>query len=471
MITTKQVRGVRTTASAFDEMYERWEPLYDLLGGTKTMRNKKKWLPQEPKESDEAYQCRVRRTFLYNAYKRTVKALVGGAFMRPVKISNVPKELEYLVDNADGCGQSITSVAATLAHHLLITGRAHPLVDMPSTEGGITKRQFDNGVRPYLNPIDPRSLIGWQATYNNGVEEIIEIRLVEQETSLDENYFEQLNESVRIIRPGSYEVHHGDKKGKYHFEEEGTFSLDYVPIVPIYEEKIATMVAEPPLEDLAWLNLRHWQSSSDQNNILHVVRVPLLLGTGFAEDEIENLVIGANSALFTNSENADLKYVEHQGNAIEAGRKDLEDLEKRMAHMGSDILTQKSVERQTASARQIDKAESLSTFQVILRNLERGLEDCFKVAGDWIGVDASEVQVSIGDDLTVPGDEANSFADLMQAYQEGVLTETEFFSELKRRGTVAPQTTETIDQSKQKSKTEETNDVKNRDDTSVQSEL
>jgi len=35
------------------------------------------------------------------------------------------------------------------------------------------------------------------------------------------------------------------------------------------------MQAKPPLLDLAWLNVEHWQSASDQSNILHVARVPI----------------------------------------------------------------------------------------------------------------------------------------------------------------------------------------------------
>jgi hypothetical protein len=33
---------------------------------------------------------------------------------------------------------------------------------------------------------------------------------------------------------------------------------------------------EPPLLDLAYLNVKHWQSQSDQDNILHIARVPIL---------------------------------------------------------------------------------------------------------------------------------------------------------------------------------------------------
>lgn len=37
---------------------------------------------------------------------------------------------------------------------------------------------------------------------------------------------------------------------------------------------------KPPLIELAHLNVKHWQSQSDQDNILHVIRVPILVRIG-----------------------------------------------------------------------------------------------------------------------------------------------------------------------------------------------
>jgi hypothetical protein len=36
------------------------------------------------------------------------------------------------------------------------------------------------------------------------------------------------------------------------------------------------MMGISPLRDLAYLNVKHWQSQSDQDTILHVARVPIL---------------------------------------------------------------------------------------------------------------------------------------------------------------------------------------------------
>ncbi|MCV4274467.1 DUF4055 domain-containing protein [Pseudomonas capsici] len=78
-----------------------------------------------------------------------------------------------------------------------------------------------------------------------------------------------------------------------------------------------------------------YQESSDQWNILRIARVPVLFASGVAEDAL--IAIGSEYAIKGES-GADLKYVEHSGAAIGAGRDSLKDLEAKMQSYGSDML-------------------------------------------------------------------------------------------------------------------------------------
>ena len=64
--------------------------------------------------------------------------------------------------------------------------------------------------------------------------------------------------------------------------------------------------------ELGHLNVEHWQSSSDQQTILHVARVPLLFVIGVETP----LTIGADSLITASNPGAELKFVEHSGAAI-----------------------------------------------------------------------------------------------------------------------------------------------------------
>jgi hypothetical protein len=74
----------------------------------------------------------------------------------------------------------------------------------------------------------------------------------------------------------------------------------------------------------------------------------------------------------------------------------------------------------------------MSIFQVILRNLESALEQAIKTAGEWMGVDVSDINVIVGDDLALPT-QANPVDDLLKLG----LVDDALLKELKRRGLVS----------------------------------
>ncbi|MGT3256396.1 DUF4055 domain-containing protein, partial [Yersinia enterocolitica] len=76
--------------------------------------------------------------------------------------------------------------------------------------------------------------------------------------------------------------------------------------------QIGFMRGTPPLIDLAMLNIKHWQSQSEQDNILHVARVPLL--SVFGLEDKEELTVGASVATrFDDRTKQGLEYTEHSG--------------------------------------------------------------------------------------------------------------------------------------------------------------
>lgn len=458
--------AVNTPLRAYREMASKWELPLALMGGTARMRKESKdWLPQLPNESDDLYQIRVERSFLFNVYRRTILSMVGNAFNDNITVSGVPKELEYLEYNANGQGQSLTEHAAELFEDALIFGKCHNYVDFPNTEiERVNLVEYSRmGLRPYLARISPINLIGWELSYNNGFENVEHIRILDSDFRVNEDFLEEEREIVRIIRPESIQVYareysgvsgmqprpYGaklsvvDRAGEGDFElvSETPNELGYVPIQSGYANKRGTFVADPTLEDLAWLNLQHFQSSSDQNNILHITRVPFLLGTGFEEEEVDNITIAANNMVISGNKDASIGYVEHTGTSMQAGRQHGKDLEEQMKQSGAEILFAKSVSRQTATSRKIDQAEALSVAQISLRSIEQMLEQNYKVAADWLDIDNDfEPIVSIGADLNL-ADDPNPVQGFISLHEALGFDPETALSEAKRRGLIAPHVT------------------------------
>ena len=434
--------GFEVPSDEYLYMMDKWELPLALMGGLEAMRAAgTAYLPKEPRESKEAYKVRLMRTNLYNVFRKTITSSSGQALRQPLVIKNVPDELKFLRHNATGDGRSIMELADDLIQHHLLFGKAHLTVDFPSQmPENISYAEYkEAGYRPYFTVVSPISLVGWDYNTRLGYPVLDNIRIVENEIVKNpENHWLSMDRKmVKIWYNTHIEVYRYNLEDDEWDEEPEIIpnTLGTIPLVTGYANKKGFMISEPPLEDLANVNLTHWQSSSDQRNILHIARVPFILASGFQSGELSGLEIGTNRVVTTTSSEADMKYVEHTGASIEAGNRDLADLESQMRVLGAELIMGKSTDRQTATAREIDQAEALSLMQLTIRSTARIIEQAYAFAGAWLGVDASSVEVEVGQATPQEPNPTNAMSSLKEL---NILTNEQFFDEMKRRGIISP---------------------------------
>lgn len=435
---------VATPNGAWSAMAPDWELVHDLLGGTRSMRAAgERWLPREPGESFQAYRIRLNRTVLFNGLGRALQTLVGKPFHKPVTLSDdAHPDIRRICGDLDLGGRDLTVFARDLLRAALSDGLTHVLVDY--LRGGVTgegetlAEERARGIRPYLVHVPARNLIGWRLAEaaSGGTLDRVRIRevVVEREGAWGERPVEQ----IRVLQPGRWEAWQrgaGGSADLWARHAWGETSMEAIPLVTIYADRTGFMTGRPGLIDLAWLNLAHWQSSSDQRHILHVARVPILFGRNLkvGEDGIE---IGPNRMIVGDGDNADLRYVEHSGAAIEAGRRDLADLEDRMSVMGLDLLVQRSG-GMTATERAIDAARADSALSSATRAVEDGLTGALRLACDWMSIDREAAgRVTLDTDIGLTPDAAQEIDLLLRMRLAGELSRPAFLSEIRRRGVI-----------------------------------
>jgi hypothetical protein len=403
------------------------------------------YLPQEPKESETAYLSRLSRSVLTNIYKTTVQKLVGKPLRKPIVLNeDVPMELVAYADNLDNLGTDINVFARDWLEHAINDGLCHVLVDYPVADQDITlAEERDQGIRPYTVLVPAKNLIGWKSAVVNGQRELTQIRIKEKVYRDDpENEFAQLKvERVRVIEPGVQRVY--EKREVENGQDEwvlasvGETTMQSIPLVTLYTNQMGFMIAEPALLDMAYLNVAHWQSDSDQRNILHVARVPILFGAGLTDDPDEQvqLEVGPNS-MTTGPLGSTLQFVEHSGSGIEAGRKDLEDLESRMGLLGLDLIVRRGQQTSvTATQRSLDQAEVDSALHQFARQLEMGLNQVFDYMAQWkaLGKDAGGT-VTVYQDFGLNSGDAETVKTLLDMRNAGEISRTTFWEQLKRHG-------------------------------------
>jgi hypothetical protein len=435
---------VRDQSAAVASMAEKWPIVDALLGGTPAMRAASTtYLPQWPGESDQAYKARLATATLFPAFGRTVEVLAGKPFSKPVTPGDdVPARIVAWGDDIDLQGRNLHAFAASLSEEALSHGICGILVDYPKAQNVRTKAEENAaGIRPYWVQIHAGNILGWRSMRINGAEVFTQLRLLEQVVENDGDFGEKIVEQVRVLYPGKWQTWRESEKvdpltnkKEWALHEEGATSLKKIPFVPVYGRRTDFMQATPPLLELAYMNVEHWQSKSDQQTILHVARVPILFGKKLGEATV---VVGAGSMVASDDENGDLKYVEHSGLAIEAGRLSLLDLEDRMRQVGAELLVIKP--GKTTVAQTVAENEAgMCALQRLIEDIEDAIDAALQLTAEWIG-EAQGGHVQIYKDFGVATLAEASLELLRDMNVDGTLSDETLFREAQRRGVIGPE--------------------------------
>ena len=413
-----------------------------LMGGTTAMRAARTtYLPQFAKESKQAYDVRLAASWLFNGYRKTVKDMTGRVFSKSVEISEGDDRLKEWADNIDMQGRDLS----TFARQVFEDGLAGPginwiMVDAPPRNGTVTQAQAQQqNLRPYLVHLRVEDVLGWRCETIDNVTTLTQIRIAEKIPERDplDEFKEASVDQIRVLDrlPTGVQtrLYRKDSKSqKWALYEPAAINtaISEITVVPFYANRTGFFTGEPMLDDLADINIAHWQSQSDQRNILHYARVPILFGAGM--DAKSAITIGATEAVMASDANAKLAWVEHNGKAIEAGRVDLKDLEFQMETFGLQMLTART-NAQSATGEALDANKETSQLSMTADALKDALEQALEWMGLYGGFDAP-VEVEVNKDFGVSFMTAQEVTALLSAVKDGALSRETFVKELIRRG-------------------------------------
>lgn len=466
--------GINISAPSpfFTQLRLFWNLVNCLWEGTESMRNAGRlYLPQEPNEDDTSYLRRLNRTTLHNFYKRTIQSGVAKVFSKDPHLEDAtaPQEIDDFMLDVDTQGRNLAQFGKDLLEDGTNHGIGYLLVDYARVGQDYSNlaEEQSAGNRPYwvkisaANVLDARSCKfanGERLGYFKFEEQVVEpssdgnttsmyqqVRIYKQDPAKPAVLDAEGN--VLIEPTGETPVYFAvyrktDQQGlNWTLQSWGTLSVEAIPVVPMYTNKIGFMVGKPPLLDLAEINVEHWQAKSDYNNILHFATVPILFGSGIkpeldASGAKKDVVIKANTMIATNDKDATLKYVEHSGAAIGAARQNIMDLEARMEKLGM-TLTQQLTGGVTATSTAITSAESNSLLKSFALNLQDSLNAALDFTAQYLKVTPS-ARIIINTEYAVDYTTDSTMADVLTAFNAGVIDQKTVIAEGKRRNVFDP---------------------------------
>ena len=411
------------------DMTKSWEIMKAVTYGTEYLRdNSEAFLPLEPREDYDAYLSRVNRAVFSPYTQRLVRAATGLILRKPITVIGDPYWTDVFVKDVDGCGSDLDEYARRLLICALTYGHSNTLVDFPAPTGARSLAEERNqNRRPYWIEVDPANIYGWRLDREVNYGKLIQVRIAEQAVVPEGDFGEKVFDQIRVIEPGQYKIFRKKETTKdmytqdesfagnfdspanekdYELVESGEFSLGEIPLVTVYAGKTDTMTSKPPLLDIAYLNLAHFQRQADLIHSLHVASQPLLVMEGW-DDQTKDTAISVNYAMATQPGNK-IYYVEPAASAFEAQSAEIQELQSQMATLGISTLSQQKFVAESADARRLDRVDTNSMLSMVSLDLEQKMQKAFNLSADYLGLEPPEIKISrdfdierlIGQDIT-----------------------------------------------------------------------
>jgi len=408
-----------------------WSVMAAVTNGTNYLRDMSEtYLPQEPREDDDAYQTRVDRSVLSPYTSRLIETAAGAILRKPIHIEGDPYWLE-LAQNIDGLGSNINEYARRALVSSLTYGHSAILVDYPAaSEARNLAEERAMGRRPYFVHVDAPQIWGWRK--EPGTNRLLQVRIHDYDVRPLNEFGEEQVEEMRVIYPGRYDLYTLGQE-LVEFTATGGYSLDEIPLVPIYSNRRGLLVSQPPLLDIANLNITHYQRQADLIHALHIAAMPTLVLEGW-DDTTGSATMGVNYAIAMQPGNK-AYYVQADATSFDAQMAELESLASQMSTLGVTKLFGQKFVAESAEAKRIDQAQSNSVLSIISQELESALNQAFGFAAQYVGMEPPEITIDrdfdyyrlIGQDVSV----------LAQLNQMGKISDA-MLLEILRRGEVLP---------------------------------
>jgi len=430
-----------------------------LMAGTRQMRAAgETYLPKYDSETATSYANRLARAVLTNYFEDAVRNVSAMPFRRNVTLKDASPELEGIMADVDLNGNDLHKFASDVFEDSVVAGLGYIFVDYPKSSAiappGRKPTIADvkkSNARPYWVQVTAENVLScYFSIHDDGKIRMVYARILEETHDepipgvftesvtrrVRELFFNDLGQpSWRLYRQSVNE------KGEQTWvvDEEGVFTISRLPFVPVIAgRRRQDGTVKPLFLDLGFKQIEHYQSSSDQRNILTASRFPILAVAG-AKPEFkadEKPAFGPYTLLFTEDAQGKWYWVEVQGTAIAQGQKDLEVLTDELRVMGLQPVIA-DTGGVTATARSIDESRAHTSIEKAAINLNDALNQALALTEEWLGSE-SEATVTVNRDFGLSLTAKSEIDSLLKMRATGEISRETFWLEMKRRGVLNP---------------------------------
>lgn len=433
----------------------------DAIGGedkVKALDIRKTYLPGFDDDPDDTrYNKYIARAIYSNYTGRTLNKTIGAIFRKESTVE-LPTNIEYMLEDCTGEGQSLEQFAKDVSRETLAVGRVGLLVDYPQKEEELDAEQIKiKNLKARFKVYTDENFYNWKSKFVNGKEVLTQIRLIE--------YFEKELDEFTVEKQKRYRVLDLDEAGIYrqrlydqHENQIGNdiYPLNYkkqkwtvIPFVIIGAENNGTKRGTFPFYDLAVINLGHYRNSADYEDGLHIHgQGTLTVDPGettaeqFKAQNGEVIKLGARRAIVTGKGGkASLLQMEANAPALEA----MKEKQEQMSAFGVSVFDAGGPQ-QTAEEARIKASSESSVLYTAIGNISEGIEKGLEFACEFMNADPNQVEFSLNREL-FPETMTSEEASMLQLLKDnGIIALSDVRARLRQTNIIDPaRTDEEID--------------------------
>ena len=413
------------------------------------------------KENRARYEAYKKRAVFYNATNRTLQGMVGQVFMRE-PVSEIPDQMDIIEDNATGSGVTLEQTAKKTLAFSLSYGRSGLYVDYPFMEVGATVEQIQSGeVRPTISTFDPMSIINWRTVTEGAVTKLSLVVLAEAWPFHDDGFeiktalqFRVLtlnkgtgNYNVEIWRepqPTTWAMGADIPTGKNFALAEGPYEpkdaqgqpFKEIPFLFVGSQNNDVNIDNPPLYDLADLNVAHYRNSADYEEACYMIGQPTYWFSGLTESWVDTVL---KNKIQLGSTGGVMLPEGGQGGLLQPTpntmcKEAMDAKEKQMIALGAKLVENVQVQQTATQSRQ-DQASETSILAAATKNVTAAYQWALAWCGRFMGIEIGDNAYVLNNDFQITQLSAQDRAELIKEWQSGAITFSEMRAVLRKAGT------------------------------------
>lgn len=444
---------VSTTHPKYQNMLDIWQKTRAATEGGKAVYDSNFLRTFNPVDTERQDQYKKGAYYL-NITGRTKDALIGSIFRHDPE-TEIPALLDYVSENADGAGQSLTQVAKEVCSELMETGRYGILADYPEAPEGLTREQVRMlEFRPYMGLYPAESIINWH-TQMMGGKSVLVLVVLREPLDIQVDEFElrrthqfrvlRLNDGVFTVQIYSDE---GEPTSEEYAPRAGGATWTRIPFHFAGSTNNLNAPDMPPLYPLAELNIAHYQTTADHRENLFI-HGQLTLGISsdlspeaFAQANPNGVIVGARAGHFLGPNGKFTQATAPESSSLRVG---LKDLREEMASIGAKLVS-KGGQAETAETARINAASEHSVLETMVGNASEAIEAALEDMALYQGASPEQVEFRLNTDFFEEGIDPQQIMADISLYDRSLIAKQDVRRNLRQGGRVDPaRTDEEID--------------------------